>query len=313
VSALTHFIPYWSNGVLIVSPASGATLVATLSRRVNDWIQSTSRLDGLINTLDLGAGVAQSLSNAGRGNLRVGVVELSSLPSSVIAAIEKAHPGTVFEDASNLLEMALVEGDSVGLIAQRCMTIARSALAAGMAAAGSREANDVVAAAEGAARREGAEEILLAVAPDASADPRLRRIEGRATLGEVFMLQATVAYKGAWVRFGRTLAAGVPRVWIAEADAWYEKLVSEIAAGAPAKTAIDAALALLPGTKLEAWRCETASAGLPLAMAEGSAPFTAKHLLRDSLCTLTLRLRRDEGCWFAAAPLVLGAPARAGA
>ena len=305
VSALTHFIPYWSNGVLVVSPASGATMVVTVSRRVNDWIQSTSRFDGLVNTLDLGAGVAQSLPETGRANLRAGVVELSSFPSNVIAAITKAHPGTVFEDASDLLATAVAQEDAGGLIAQRCITIARGALAAGIAAAASGRANDVLAAAEGTARRDGAEEILLAMAPDATADPRLRRMEGVAVLGDVFMLQATVAYKGCWVRLGRTLAAGAPRAWLAQADAWYEALVSEIAAGASAKAAIDAALARLPGAKVEAWRRETARAGIALAVAEGSPPFTAQSPLRDPLSTLTLRLRCDQGHWFAAAPLAL--------
>ena len=85
VSALTHFIPYWSNGVLVVSPSTGATLVTTLSRRVADWMHSTARLDGLVNTLDLGTGVAECLPKANGAVMRVGVVELASLPCSVAA------------------------------------------------------------------------------------------------------------------------------------------------------------------------------------------------------------------------------------
>jgi hypothetical protein len=312
VSALTHFIPYWSNGVLVVTPGAGATLVATLSRRVNDWIQSTSRLDGLVNTLDLGKGVAESLPARGRA-MRVGVIDLPSLPCGVSAAIRKLHGDTVFEDATDLLSAALAGEDrGVSAIAQRCMAIARTAVAAGASAACSGEANQVLAAAEGAARREGAEEILLALAPDAKADPRLRRIEGGAALGEVFMLQATVAYKGSWLRLGRTLTAGAARTWIAETDTWCEELVSDIAGGTPAKAAIDSALARLPGASLAAWRLETARGGLPLATVDGSEPFSAQHLLPDALYTLTLHLRQAEGCWFKAAPLVLGRSGGAG-
>jgi len=313
VSALTHFIPYWSNGVLVVTPAAGATLVATLSRRVNDWIQSTARLDGLVNTLDLGKGVAAALPASARTGLRVGVVDLASLPCSVSAAIRQLHPDTVFEDAADLLGAALAgEEGRADLVAQRCMAIARTAMAAGMAAAGSGEANQVLAAAEGAARREGAEEILLAMAPDATADPRLRRVEGGAALGEVFMLQATVAYKGSWLRLGRTLTAGSTRTGLAETDTWHERLVSEIAGGTPARAAIDAALARLPGASLTAWRLETARAGLPLATVDGSEPFSAKDLLPAALHTLTLHLRLAQGCWFGAAPVVLGRGGGAG-
>jgi hypothetical protein len=307
VSALTHFIPYWSNGVLVVTPAAGATLVATLSRRVNDWIQSTSRLDGLVNTLDLGKGVAAALPASAKTGLRVGVVDLASLPCCVSAAIRTLHPDTVFEDAADLLAAALAaEQGRADVIAQRCQAIARTAMTAGAEAAASGEANQVLAAAEGAARREGAEEILLAMAPDAQADPRLRRVEGGAALGEVFMLQATVAYKGCWLRLGRTLTTGAARAWIGETDTWCEQLVSEIAGGTPAKAAIDAAIARLPGASRAAWRLETARAGLPLATVDGSEPFSAKDLLPAALHTLTLHLRHAQGCWFGAAPVVLG-------
>jgi hypothetical protein len=235
------------------------------------------------------------------------VVELASLPGSVITAIHKLHPQTVFEDASDLLELALAaEGARADtVVAQRCLRIAQTALSAGIAASAVCQSNAVLAAAEGAARREGAEEILLAVAPDAATDPGLRRIEGMAVLGDVYFLQASVAYKGSWVRLGRTLTVGAPSAWIAESDAWYEELVGKIAAGAPPKAAIDRALLRLPGTTLATWRLETAREGLALAVIDGATPFSTQNPLLDSLYTLTLRLRRAEGWWFGATPFVL--------
>ena len=304
VSALTHFIPYWSNGVLVVSPSTGATLVTTLSRRVADWMHSTARLDGLVNTLDLGTGVAECLPKANGAVMRVGVVELASLPCSVAAAIRKTHPNAQFEDASNLLATALVANEAPGgAVEERCKAIAATALAAGSAAAASHEANAVVAAAEGAARNAGAEEILLALATDAAADPRLRRIEGGAALGQVFALQATVAYKGCWVRLGRTATTGPPLPWIAETDAWFEILAGEITAGALAGSALDAALPRLAGASLDFWRVEAVRAGLALAAVAGSAPFPDRNPPPASLFTLSLRLRRPQGWWFGATPL----------
>ena len=304
ISALTHFIPYWSNGVLVVTPSGGATLVATVSRRVNDWVESTSRLDHLVNTLDLGAGVAEALPKDGRAPLRVGVVDLASLPSMVAAAIRERHAGAVLEEAGDLLA-AVLHGDAgeTDIIAQRCRTIAQLAVNAGIEAASARDAGKLLAAAEGAARRAGAEEIHLALAPDALSDARLRRVENQVALADVFMLQASVAYKGYWIRLGRTLAVAAAPSWIAEMDDWYQQLLRQIEAGAPARDAIESALARMPGSQLESWRLESAKAGLPLAVVDGSPPFAAKSILPAGPSSLTLRLRRRHTRWFAADPL----------
>lgn len=59
----------------------------------------------------------------------------------------------------------------------------------------------------------------------------------------------------------------------------------------------------MPSAKLDSWKAETSRAGLALDVVAGSAPFPPKRLLPDTLITLTPRLRRSEGRWFAAAPL----------
>src|SRR5258706_242502 len=61
-------------------------------------------------------------------------------------------------------------------------------------------AGDVVAAVDEDARRNGAEEVYVAMAPDLARDQRLLRVEGEPALGRRFSVRASVAYKGSWVR-----------------------------------------------------------------------------------------------------------------
>lgn len=306
VSALTHFIPYWSNGVLLVTPSAEVRLVATLSRRVAGWIRSTSRLDGLINTIDLGGGLVDQLRELGAGTARVGVVELNSFPTSVVAAVRNGHPSIELRDATELLVSALAVKELCPRSAQeRCMHIARSALEVGALAAHCGDANAVVAAADGMARREGAEEILVAVAPDAARDPRLRRIEGTTPLGETYLFQVSIAYKGHWMRLGRTLNTAGPDPWISEADALFERAAGEIASGESPHRALHAVLSNLSNSRLDSWRVEAAHGGLALAVVAGSPPFTSGKPATYGPLTLTARLRREESWWFGATPIVL--------
>jgi len=310
VSALTHFIPYWSNGVLVVTPAAGATLVATMSRRVADWIQSTSRLDRLVNTLDLGEGVSDTLPAPASSALRVGVAELAGLPAGVVASIRRRRPEALFEEAGEILEAALARGGATPeAVVQRTVAIARAALVAGVEQAGTGDAAAVLSAAEGAARLAGAEEVALALAPDARSDPRLRRIEGPVALGPEFSLQVTLAYKGCWLRLGRTAACGEASSRLARAEAWFQELLARSPADPLDQLgqfglAIDAALPRLPGARVESWRVEGARGGLALATMSGSQALPAGAPTTTSPLTLSLRLRDGEGPWFGAGVIV---------
>jgi hypothetical protein len=57
---------------------------------------------------------------------------------------------------------------------------------------------------DGEARRLGAEEVFVAIAPDIAASRRLIRLEGTAVLRDAFAARISLAYKGTWVRMVRT-------------------------------------------------------------------------------------------------------------
>jgi hypothetical protein len=115
----------------------------------------------------------------------------------------------------------------------------------------------MIAAAEGEARRLGAEEVYIAAAPDLARDCRLIRIEGETVLGESFALRATVAYKGTWIRLMRTL--------------WRDNAA---AADGEAAARLAAAVAELPSARgfasLSSWLVEGCRIAQPLAPLMGS-------------------------------------------
>lgn len=302
VSALTHFVPYWSNGVLVVGAGIGAKFVCTLSRRVGEWMHTTARFDGLVHTLDLGAGVAQVLPRGEAAQFAVGAVDLASFPSSVVGAIYNAHPDAKLEEAGDLLSGALA-GEDQSLLARRAYDIALSAVQAAERISVSGQAATVLAAAELAGRHAGAEEIQLAIAPYAASSPGLKRLEGNTLLGETFALQATVAYKGCWIRLGRTLGTGASQ-WGRQADAWFAQALERIASGDEPAAVMRSAPKLVDGAELTEWRIEAPVAGLPLGVVDGSGAWAAEGAARREPRSLTARLRLPQGWWFGAAPVL---------
>jgi hypothetical protein len=146
--------------------------------------------------------------------------------------------------------------------------LARNALAA--ASIATDRAETLVAAAELAAREGGAEEVQVLVAPDLARGDRLRRIEYSVPLTARFALSVSVAYKGHWVRAGRSVARGpAPAGWIAAAAA------TGNAAARLGSQPIAAAIAqAFAGTKIRRWSLEAPLAGNPLALVahDGLAP-----------------------------------------
>src|SRR5262249_32471454 len=98
VSWLTGFTPYWIDSILLV-PRDGAPVLATaLSKRVADWIRSTSWIEEIINTPKPGTAIGQRLAAAGAK--RVGVLELDGFPAGFYDDLAAAAPAAEFVDAT---------------------------------------------------------------------------------------------------------------------------------------------------------------------------------------------------------------------
>lgn len=310
LSRLTNLIPSWSGSYLFVSPAGQAELIiGNGGKRGIPHTRTLARVDSIHPTGNFGQGLAERVKAAGAtGAIKLGVVELDSFPSGALANLRKALPGIELVDATDLLE---APGDDEAVfekIAAHCADIARQSVAAGLKASGAGRSSPVVAAVDGAARLAGAEDTFIAIAPDALADPRLRRIEGDVALGPVITLQLSVGYKGQWVRLARTAAIGGAKepAWMAPLAPWFDALAASPALLADPAAAIEAAARRLPGATVEFWRIEGAKGTLPLAALAGSAPLSSRPPALRGTATLSIRLKTPQGSWFAAEPLTLG-------
>ncbi len=202
VSWLVGFIPYWSEAMLVLPRTGPPVLVVALTFRVKPWIERTSRVAEVIFTPRIGIETARLIA-AGKADAAVGVVDFDHLSTGIADDLREAGPRLAFSDASELFAALRASADPAEImLAAHASSIATAALSRidprepGIGA--------IVAAVEGEARRLGAEEVYVAVAPDLARDRRLVRIEnnssGEPTLGARFAVRASVAYKGSWVR-----------------------------------------------------------------------------------------------------------------
>src|SRR5262249_6898569 len=165
---------------------------------------------------------------------RVGVLELDDLPSGSYDDLTTAAPSCEFVDATRVFAEVRRGADpaEVALLA-RADAIAVAALHH-VEETNVSDAGALAGAVEKHARLAGAEEAYIAVAPDLAADRRMIRATPALTLGDLFAVRASIAYKGHWVRRTRTFAANTAaRDVIRRADAWFANLIASLAAGTP--------------------------------------------------------------------------------
>ncbi len=202
VSWLTGFIPYWSEALVVVPCDGEPYLVVALSNRVKSWIERTSRIAEVIHTPRIGLEAARLIS-ASKATAAVGIVDHDGLSAGIADDLSEGGHRLVLSDASNLFARLRSEADPAEVaLACKAANIAARAFAKVPQQEGS--LGRIIAAVEAEARNLGAEEIYIAAAPDLARDPRLIRIEGEVALGKSFALRVTVAYKGCWIRLGRT-------------------------------------------------------------------------------------------------------------
>jgi hypothetical protein len=197
VSWLTGFIPYWSEALLVVPGDGLPVLVVALTFRVKPWIERTSRVAEVIHAPRIGLEAARLIAGR-RTDAPVGVVDFDHLPAGIANDLGEAGPRLALSDVSDLFATVRAPADPAEImLTARAAAIAAAALSRIEACD---DPGEIVAAVEGDARRNGAEEIYVAMALDLARDRRLIRIEGEPVLGRRFAVRASVAYKGSWVR-----------------------------------------------------------------------------------------------------------------
>lgn len=299
---LTHFTPYWSEALLVVPATGRPVLLAALTPRVHAWIREVSHIGEVVSAPRPGAAAAAWLAQHAPAGASVGVVGLDVLPWSVAEPLLQALGPKRLVDAGAVFRQARQPADAAErALAARAGRIAASALCAIPAQV--RSASELAAAADGSARRAGAEEVLLRVAPDLARDGTLLRLEGERPLGACYAVELSVAYKGVWVRLARSFANGPePAEWI-RARAWFDAALSDT----PSLAALAAGRLAAPAGHAARWTVESCIGLQPLSVVAASEPGfpCAPPLPAGALCTLSVGLAGAGGHWIASAPLAV--------
>lgn len=311
VSWLSHFIPYWGEALLAVFPSGKPVLLAALTKRVHAWIRDVSHVGEVVSAPKLGRAAAKLVKERFKEPACIGIVDRDAMPWSVAEALNEPRVGMRLVDATALFAGIRQPADEAEIgLARRASGIAAGAFAA--IPPGARRASEVLAAMEQAARLDGAEEVILRIAPDLASSAVLGRIEGDAPLGARYSVELSLAYKATWIRMARSLSPnGEPGEW-KHASRWFAQTVSTldekgVRAGLGERAAPPGALA--------SWTVEACTDSRPLSIcAWGAAPGEAGakpagvNLPNGSLAVLSLRLDLDDGPWHAGSPFVVGGP-----
>src|SRR5258705_9115630 len=288
VSWLTGFIPYWSEAMLAVPRNGLPVLVVALTFRVKPWIERTSRVAEVIHAPRIGIEAARLIAGR-RADAAVGVVDFDRLPVGIADDLSAAGPRLAMSDASDLFAAVRAPADPAEImLTARASSIAATALSR----IGQRDsAGDVVAAVEGDARRHGAEEVYVEMAPDLARDQRLIGVEGEPALGRRFAVRASVAYKGCWVR--RVVTVDRAGAVSDDAEALFSAAVARLPSGC--------ALSQFPSFLVEG--CRIAQ---PLEALMGSGVAAPRLPVAGTVVSVQARIEADGR------PVLLGAPALVG-
>jgi hypothetical protein len=218
------------------------------------------------------------------------VVDFDHLSAGIADDLREAGPRLTLLNASDLFALLRARADPADImLTARASLIAASALSRTDRCRGGSE---VVAAVEGEARRLGAEEIYVAVAPDLARERRLVRIEGEAALGRRFAVRASIAYKGSWVR--RIVTVEGDCVGTGASDAAFADAVAQLPS--------DRALSQFSSFLVEG--CQTAQ---PLEALMGSRVASPRPPVAGSVVSVQACIEVDG------LPVLVGAPALIGA
>ena len=296
VSWMSGFTPYWSEGIYCL-PRNGTPVFATaLSKRVAEWIGTVMAVGEVEPTPQPGVVIGRKLARW--GVRKAGVLELDDLPAIQATALMENAPDTQFIDAAELFAPIRAKADDAELaLIRKAAILARECIERTDPQAAS--VQDLIAPCELHARLSGAEEIFINVAPDLSADARLKRTDTARALADTFALRISLAYKAGWVRFTRSFA----RTSAGATD--FDRLQQVFDAFAPqAGNSIDAMLKQIfadNGAMLKSWQVEQPRGGYPLAIVAGSGVDNTWSAGAPSV--LSVDVETASGHWLAARPL----------
>jgi len=292
VAWLTHFVPYWNEGLLVVLPAGPPLLLAAFSKRMHGWIRSVSHVGEVRSVQQLGKAATDLIGHLPASS-RIGVLELDALPWPVAEPLVNSRHGSALTDVTDLFASIRQPADDTEIsLAERASDISLKAL--GSIPSGATHASQVLAAVERSARLDGAEELLPRLAPDLAAGTALRRVEGDPMLGERYAVELSLAYKATWVRVARCFSANAPQSW-SQARRWtsdWATRITGVSTGPP------------PGS-IASWSLEACTGSQPFSVV-ASAIGPRGSVCAGTLACFSIQLELPDGPWLGAGTVVVG-------
>jgi hypothetical protein len=294
VSYLTHFIPYWNQGLMVMGQTGLPSIVVALSNRVRGWALETCHVDDVVCSPQIGASAAKVVQGYGAVK-KIGVVDADRLPNGLAGPFRAAFNGIELIDVTDLYSGARSPADKPEIeLTRRAAEIADDASDVARTDKFTR-ASALISAVDGTARENAAEEVAIAVVPDLAKSTDFIRVEGDVDLGKYYAVRATVAYKGFWIRRTATLSQGeAPDSW-ADAAARLRTIEAELGTGS------DIA-AKMNGVKQ--WAAVGPLGGHPLADLAGSNGLN-RTVGAGSIVSLSLRIDTHHGPWLGGGPVLL--------
>ncbi|NQV54594.1 MAG: aminopeptidase P family N-terminal domain-containing protein [Rhodospirillales bacterium] len=204
ISYLTHFVPYWSQCLLVVLPEGVPTIIVSLSKRVAGWIKETAHVSEVISTPNIGAELVALLD--GSGAKSIGMVEMDKTPRPIVQALIDAAAGYEVSDASDLFASIRNPADAAEIaLSSRAARMAADAMVAAFTDNADKPDLAVI---ERTIREAGAEDVFMDIAPDLTQNPRYIRADKPIELGARYAIRLSVAYDGSWIRYGRSFVSG---------------------------------------------------------------------------------------------------------
>ena len=298
VCALTQFVPFWSQAMLVVTAQGRTMLTMATTARTVQWINSTSCVDEVVVGPDIGVTASKWLASQTQAST-IAVAGMSDVPHTALSSLRHALPNTELREANAWYAPLETGFTPAPLVAERALQIARTGLSL-VTSLTFQGAHDIVAAIDGHCRSNGAEEIAVLLAPDLSRSSLLHRLEGDTSLGECFAVQVSLAYKGCWLRIAGSYRRGAAAV--AELPEC-ELARTEVQRGLLGASSDDLAASAASAAKanLDDWSLEARCGGLPLATIACAGHTNAKWV--PAFSTLSLQLRAGNVSFVLAEPV----------
>lgn len=304
VWTFTQYVPYWATGAVIISRAHPSALVLTLSKRGLEWVKSVCRADYFTTGPSLPGGIRQYFeAYVPMQHRRVGVIDLANATAEFIEAFQAPEPFELV-DLSNWYQQTVAPELAPEALARKVYDIGARALAEVVPSHIGNDPYALAALIDGSCRRAGAEEVHLTIAPDLGSSPNFLRPEGVPPLGGRYAVQLGLAYKGLWIRLGRTWQADGSDPLTADEKRWLNSIFSQLGDGRVPGEDLGSALQARPAA-IDYWMLECPRMGLPMSViASSMAPDSRIETVQNpALTCLSLSLKLDRGWWHVSGPL----------